>query len=326
VATQATSSVASPAAALLTTSDIIALHRAGVDDSILFSKLEQQNTPILLSTDDVLQLKAAGVSDAVMQAIIQPQLPPIVASLQGREDPGIIRQSMERRHSIHQTETTTPDNLGAPSTDLNNPLAPHDPGIYLATQAADGSTRMVYIRRNPASNGGATGMLGLLATVASFGTAPIALNITLPKPRAAVRATDTQPVFYFYLEDTPGKTPFLSALPSSPDAFLIAQFSQSKKERLIPAGKLGLFTASLTPVKSISFREEFLHTGLYKVTPELPLQPGEYCFLLQNPIMYSRDPQTRPEEIRKHDKDREYDKDLVADDIFDFGIDARRSR
>jgi len=52
--------------------DVVTLHKAGISESILISRIKQANKPAELSTDDLLKLAQAKVPDSVIQALMNP--------------------------------------------------------------------------------------------------------------------------------------------------------------------------------------------------------------------------------------------------------------
>ena len=92
-------------------------------------------------------------------------------------------------------------------------------------------------------------------------------------------------MFYFYFEDKAaglGKGAFGAGAVSNPNQFALVKLEVTKSSRETIIGEFGTFgTSSGTNQKSmVSFKSERLKPGLYKVVPNSPMEPGEYCFLV----------------------------------------------
>jgi hypothetical protein len=57
-------------AEVLTNSSLISLHKAGLDDEVIISKIETSQTNIDLSTDRLIDLKNAGISNVIIKTLI----------------------------------------------------------------------------------------------------------------------------------------------------------------------------------------------------------------------------------------------------------------
>jgi hypothetical protein len=290
----------------LTVATVLSLHEANVDDSVILAKLAQANHPLDLSTDDILQLKQAGISDPVVRAMIAP-------------DPGgtgpqrlIVRdESFEKFHSMNPTGATLPYGTDDARIAMNDPFAAHDSGIYLAKSSPAGTDSLQFLDR--AAIKGVTANIG---AVFSFFAYPVTVKYEITGPRAVVRTKDPKPTFYFYFEDKSaglGKSMFSNTDVSTPTQFQLERFATNKKERLLAAGKFGIFVGVSDGQKPISFTTERIRPGLYKITVDQPLKPGEYVLAAPppngaiGPLNNSNtDPNTAPKP-----------------DLFDFAIDPQ---
>jgi hypothetical protein len=68
---------------------------------------------------------------------------------------------------------------------------------------------------------------------------------------------------------------------SNPNQFALVKLDVTKTTRETIIGQYGVTGASSgTDEKSmVTFRSEKLRSGMYKVTPNVALEPGEFCFL-----------------------------------------------
>lgn len=250
---------------VLTVASVLALHDAKVDDSIIIAKLNQAASPINLSTDDILQLKQDSVSDAVVRAMIAP----------AASAPVIYRnESFEKFHNMNPTGATL--EYGTDTAEHNNPLMQHDSGIYLDS-TADGADKLQFLDR-----AGITGVKMNAGAVFSFFAYPLTVRYEVGGPKSQVRTTDSKPTFYFYFEDKSaglGKSWVANQSVSTPNQFLLERFDSNKKERTLVAGKFGIFEGVSNGQKGILFTTTRVRPGLYKVTVNEPLKPGEYAFV-----------------------------------------------
>jgi hypothetical protein len=165
------------------------------------------------------------------------------------------------------------------SGESNDPMVPHDSGIYLYTKDHAGNPQMVLLER--ASYQGAKSG-GVLASTLTYGIKKVKTKAVIPGPHAGIRVIDSPVVFYFYFDDKQaglGKTNFGINSLSNPNQFslLHLEIKQANRETIIGAfsqwgSSSGSDTGAMVPFKS-----ERIRTGLYKVSVD-GLKTGEFCF------------------------------------------------
>ena len=161
-----------------------------------------------------------------------------------------------------------------PPANPNDPLAPHEAGIYLVDQA--GGAHMTMLEAAPYSaavptmgRGGAFG--------GGFGT--MKWKSVIYGNKAHIRLTEKRPTFYFYFATSgnPSGATYTFQNASSPNEFVLAKLESKKNQRNIP-GSGG--SSSAVPAKDlVEFAYEKVGTGIYKVQTKVDLAPGEYGFL-----------------------------------------------
>lgn len=188
--------------------------------------------------------------------------------------------------------------------DSNDPLAPHDSGIYLYANSG-GSQQMTVLER-AAWQGSKTG--GILASAYTYGIKKVKMKAIIPGPRASIRSVDANPEFYFYFEDKAaglGKSYFGVTNVSNPNQFVLVKLEAAKSNRETVIMEFGAWgSSSGTNDKSmVGFRSERVRPGVYHVTMNAPLRPGEYCFMASTgaPAVYGAGA-------------------AATADIFDFGV------
>ncbi|MEM4203818.1 MAG: hypothetical protein QXS54_07095 [Candidatus Methanomethylicaceae archaeon] len=236
--------------AALTNEDIIKMVQFKLGDAVIISKIKTSTCRFDTSTEALLKLKEAGVSDAVIQAMVE-------ASAAGS--------------GASETER------GPKSTaDSNNPLAPHDPGIYWLSK---NDNKMVQLEPTVYSQGKSG---GLFVSAVTHGIVQSKWKAVVQRPRAQLRIAETQPEFWFYFEEKShglSDTGFFTKA-SSPNEFVLVLMERKKNSRELIVAQSGAYRHSVGPRSEdvIPIRFEKVAPGVYKVVPERPLKPGEYCF------------------------------------------------
>jgi hypothetical protein len=245
---------AQQAPAALTNHEIIQMVSLGLSNDLIVDKIHATDaTNFDTSVEGLQALKAANVSDTVMRAMVNPH-----PAASGSAGPAPAQEQQE-------------------SADPNDPDSPHDSGIYIYAKTKDGS-KMLLLEPTVYSEGKTS---GVAASAFSFGIAKVKLLAVVQGRNAVVATGDPNVVFYFYFEE-PGSALTYASFegPTSPNEFALLKFDEKKDSRetvVMSANAFG--TSSGTDQKaSIRFSFTRLRPGVYKVTPNVPLQPGEYCF------------------------------------------------
>jgi len=156
--------------------------------------------------------------------------------------------------------------------DPNDPGSPHNPGIYLYQNG-----RMTLMQSSQASEkGSGFGMVG-------SGKAKISVSGT----HAALQMTDTVPVFYFYFEKQQSGFGSTSGAPISTDQFKLLRFEVKKSDREAVVMQVNAFSGStkIPDKEVVAFSSAPVGNNGFKVKPNSPLAPGEYCFFASGVLM-----------------------------------------
>jgi len=166
-----------------------------------------------------------------------------------------------------------------PPPDPNDPLSPHETGIYLLDQT--GGAHLKQLDAAPYSGPQPTmGRGGAFGGAFSGGFGRVKWKSVIYGSKARLRLTEKHPVFYFYFA-TPGGNPaggvyaFQNA--STPNEFVLAKLESKKNERDIPGS--GASSSTVPGKDLVAFDYEKVGTGIYKVQPKADMAPGEYGFL-----------------------------------------------
>jgi len=268
-----------------TTDSVLAMVQAGISDDLIVTRLRKEDRPMDLSTDELISLKKAKVSDAVVKMMLDPRAEitnsiPIAAPSPAPAPPLIVQAPMLAGMPVANSSGATPASGASSAADLNDPSAPHDSGIYLLTKDRDGKPEMVVLER-AGYQGSKTG--GFFTSQLTYGIKKIKTKAIIPGPRASIRTGDPSATFYFYFDDKAaglGKSFFGGAV-SNPNQFALLRLEVGKSNRETMIGAINAFGASTgtDEKRMVGFKAERLRAGLYKVVPNVPLEPGEYCFL-----------------------------------------------
>ena len=136
----------------------------------------------------------------------------------------------------------------------NDPNSPHPPGMYI-----DSGGTMTLLAPTAYTTKSSQSL---------FNNSSVKVTAIAANPHAAVQSSDPGAVFFFYTSSND---------PSLPSEFVLLPFQSSGNNRgtdFVPGGlmKAGEFSGSL------SFASAQIAPGVYKLTPNAPLQAGEYCF------------------------------------------------
>jgi hypothetical protein len=256
---------------------VIKLQSAGVSDSVIIGMINASPCNFDTSPDGIIALKNAGVHDAVTLAIINRM------------------KSLSHPRPVYAAPPPpAPD-------DPNDPMSPHEAGVYLMAAAPDGKPDMEFIDRVGES---AMKVSNLMGAAFTFGAAKMKLRAQIPGPHAELRTVQTRPVFYMYF---PNNTTFAAfggfPMVSSPNQFSLLALDQQKDARETVIASMGITGGSIgaDQKKTVAFTSDRIRSGAYKITPSSDLKPGEYAFVAALPGVT---PETPPSMV-----------------VYDFGVD-----
>jgi hypothetical protein len=249
--------------AQVTVDEVITLHKQGITEAILITRIKQANKPLQLSTDDLLKLSQAKVPERVIQTLMDPS---------GNPNP-----TSSAAPSARSSGATTDERTAA--GDANEPLAAHDSGIYLFANKKSGPEMILL---EPAAYSGANTNDFLNKNIGGIFKAK--QKAVLQGNKATIRAIDRRPLFYFYFEDRAlglGKVGFFGGI-TSPNQFVLVKLEDKKSTRETQIAENSAFgkSAGTDEKAMVPFKSERLKPGLYKVSFEKDLKPGEYAFMV----------------------------------------------
>jgi hypothetical protein len=244
---------AQPAAAQqqksLSNDDVIGMVAAGLPDEIIIAKIRNSQTSFDLSTPALAKLTPAKISSAVIKAMIEPKA----------------------------SDSGTPGATAAPAlANPDDPMAPHDPGVYLMAVTRSGVKKMVQLERAGSSHEKTANVWG---HAFSYGISKAKVKAELPGRQAAIRSNQEKPEFYMYFPPT-GNLGAADTV-TSPSQFSLLSLEEKKDHRETAVLKLGFASASsgTDEKRNFKFDADKIRSYAYKVTPSGNLKNGEYAFI-----------------------------------------------
>jgi hypothetical protein len=240
----------------LNNASVVTLVKAGLGEATVIAKIQNSANSFDLSTDQLIALKGQGLSDAVIAAMLDAS-----------------------------TKARVSSNASGAS-DSPNPMDPHASGIYVLSSWSE-NKKMVRMDATAANQSKNSGMLGYAL---SGGLASVKVKTVLPNAAARVKVSTARPEFYFYFDQAnaglsggaPGSfsingggTPV-----TSPNEFSLVRFDIKKGNREATVGKMSITggKAGVMDKARVSFSYSDVAPGVFKVTPDQDLAPGEYGF------------------------------------------------
>jgi hypothetical protein len=238
----------------MTNQDVTEMVSLGLTDDLVIDKIHAaEATDFDTGMVGLKALKAAKVSDAVIRAMINPH-------------PKELSSGPTASRSIFA------------NANPNDPNANHDPGIYMYAKVKDG-LQMVMLEPNVYSQGKSG---GVFKSAMTYGVAKIKWKAVVQGAHSNIKVNDSNLIFYFYFEESsPGLSHASFGGTTTPNEFTLLKFDEKKDSRETVVMKANAFGASTgTDEKAnTGFSATKLRPGVYKVVPNDPLKPGEYCFL-----------------------------------------------
>jgi hypothetical protein len=135
----------------------------------------QSNKPAKLSTEDLISLKEQNISDAVIKALMDPTSAPQPAAT------GVV---IATRLLNVNPSGATPDVGTSAVGNQDDPMAPHDSGIYMVRADTPGKSHLAMLER-AAYQGTKTG--GFFTSAMTYGAVKAKTKAILPGKAASIR-------------------------------------------------------------------------------------------------------------------------------------------
>jgi len=228
---------------VLANADIIAMAKMGMGDAIIIRQIENSKNNFIVSTSALMEMKQAGLSDTVLAKVIE------AAKDDSRK-----------------------------SVDLNDPYAPHRPGIYYKNALGD------LVELNPSVTAQNKTKGNLLRGI-SYGIAKSTVVSRVSGIQARTRCTGQEEFYFYFNQQTAGFDQntisfygFLQA--TSPNEFTLAKFDMAEGSRELETGSGNDYTEELgiDEKHARPFTFEQIAPGIFKVRAN-GIVSGEYCFV-----------------------------------------------
>lgn len=237
---------------VLTNETVLKMVAANLNAVIIVSKIRTSKTNFDLSTDELIRLQKAKVPDEVIKAMVDSS----------------------------SSESARISRIGAGDasrTDPNDPLSPHEAGVYYL-QDVGGQKTLIQMEPSVYSQ---TKSGGFFKQALTYGIAKVKSKAVLSSPHARLQVDILRPVFYFYFEVKGAGLSNSSSVyssSSSPNEFVMVQMDAKKNSRELVVGQFNAFGAESGTLDKYArpFDYEKLAPGVYRVTPKTDLTDGEY--------------------------------------------------
>jgi hypothetical protein len=257
-----------PTAAPFGVKDVLDMLGAKVSEDIIIGQIIKANLRITLGTQDLVALTKAGASERVLHQLDASIT--ISKPAEGAAAPAMAKLSA-------QPPAAKPEIRG--EGDPNDPDAPHKPGIYLYTEK-NGERKMVEINKTVPQSSRAKNTPFVSIVVGAY------VYAFIPRPKAAIRTSARQPVFYFYV----GETSQISGAVDSPGQVALVKMDPQTMQRL--EGRRMAYAkvphAFAQPIigtdpKALRlFKSEQTGPQAFRLIPDAELESGEYCFFFNS--------------------------------------------
>ena len=245
---------------VLTNDSVISMVKAGLGTNVVVNKIRTSKARFNLTTNELIRLKESGINEEILMAM---------QGYSESSDPPSTTETRNRSVVV---------NSPVSSNDQNDPMTPHDIGIYLYTEKS-GVKRMTELESNAVTGGRVAGMAG---TALTYGLWMSKNKVKIPGSSANMIIKEPQPVFYFYLNPKDRTMTTIKYFPASVNQFQMVKFDVKGKSREIAVGKSNSYYSKtgIPDDNLVEFSYEKVGDGIFKVTPKQVLKSGEYGFYL----------------------------------------------
>lgn len=236
----------------LTNESVIELVKMGLSEPLIIQKIRQSERHFDTSLAGLKQLKANRVSDSLIREMM--------SSSNGDSAPNVNSASDEKN-----------------SGGGDNATVALEPGIYIRENSS-------WVEINPTQfSGTRTNVLGSAMT---YGIMKGKSRAVLRGASANIRTAQRRPEFIFsfspeYKNSGAMMAGFLAFGATSPGEFVLVKMERKSNTRETIIGEYSVYTGSTTGARDKDVRDfsfEKVRPGVFKVTPKVDLEEGEYCF------------------------------------------------
>ena len=243
---------------VMTNESVIKLHRAGLPAEVILSKIRTSQTRFDTSVDALLALAEAKVPESVIAEMTG--APAASAPTAPAPQTVIVRQGASA------TPTVAARYAGTPCA---------SPGIFV--EAPDGLKEVDPTTYSQSKSGG-----HMLSRI-TYGIKSVKSKAVISGVSSSTRLHSGTPTFYFCFEETETGLSYETKGATNPSEFLLVQLTvdHKKRHRWFVTGKLNAWVGAQSGAPPKALRHtthEKIVPGVYRVTPQSILGPGEYGF------------------------------------------------
>lgn len=241
--------------------------------TLLSCSLSEAQEQEILSNQSVIDMKELGFSDGIIIAKINSSdciFDTSINSLKALKEEGLSNDVIV---AIMKAAKKTKDD----EQDADNAVS----GIFYKE---DGELKKIY----PTTfSGTKTNTLG---TAFTYGIASSKIRSTMPGNTSKNIVNSVIPEFYFLFSRSNADASLSNwwfSVASSPNQFVLVKLTAKRKSRELETGKVNIYAGTEIGVNedaTIKFSTTAINDSEFKVTPENPLEPGEYCFFYQGTV------------------------------------------
>ena len=241
----------SPTGEILTNDKVITMFKAGLPPGIIINKIQASRTNFDTNTEELIRLQKAQLPAEIINAMV----------------------SASNRASATSSTTGAGD---AAKADPNDPIAAHDAGIYLYLEK-DGHRKMIQLEPSISKQ---TKTGGVFTSALTGGLTKVKFKAALAGSNASLQVDVPKPVFYFYFEVKNAGLSSNSYYATSPNEFVLVKFDAKSNSREVTVSQMNAFGAQSGTMDKAArgFTVEKLGPGVFRVTPQMDLNDGEYGF------------------------------------------------
>lgn len=240
---------------VLTNLDVIKLHEAGLPAEVIVAKIQSSQTNFNTSVDALVALSEAGIPKEVIAEM--------AGSTSATTSSGqaiVVRQGASAAPNVAAKFAGSPCTSPGIFAEMPNGLQEIDPTTY--SQGKSGGAFLSHV---------------------TYGVKSVKSKAVIRGTSANVRFSGGPVGFYFCFEETESGLSYETKGATNPSEFLLVQFTvnNKKRHREFVVGKLNVWAGAQSGAPPKALRDttyEKVIPGVYRVTPQSILAPGEYGF------------------------------------------------
>ncbi len=249
---------------VMSNESVIKLHAAGLPATVILNKIRASQTDFDTSVDGLIALAEAGIPEEVIAEMTGAPAPAPAAP--APSGPAVAPQTVIVRQGASAVSNVATRFDGTPCA---------GPGIFV--EGTGGVRELDPSTYTQAKSG------GHFMSAITYGIKSVKSKAVIQGTSSMSRLASGSPTFYFCFEEAETGLSYETKGATNPSEFLLVQFTvdHKKRNRWFVAGKLSIWAGSQSgaPPKALrNTSHEKLVPGVYRVTPESILAPGEYGF------------------------------------------------